>query len=195
MRSTRPHTNTHTHACTLKLTPASELTRGSAYRTSSSPVHSVSLLFVAAAAAGPRSCGYRCRLLTSSTDTHTLSLSPPLLCSFARSVGRAVGWPLAHPTRPYDSVSVSLRHLFPCDGQASGHGGRGKQHTHSFLTTFLAACSAVAVSVHPRSVGRSVGKSACERVLRGGLPPERGTERVRDARACVLACIPLPCPP
>ena len=32
MRSTRPHTNTHTHACTRKLTPTSELTRGSANR-------------------------------------------------------------------------------------------------------------------------------------------------------------------
>ena len=77
-----------------------------------------------------------------------------------------------------------------------GHGGRSKEHEHSFLNTFLAArarpqCPSAAVR-------RSVGKSACERVSVapcGGLLPWRGTDRVCGARACERAYPRLVLPP
>ena len=77
-----------------------------------------------------------------------------------------------------------------------GHGGRSKEHEHSFLNTFLAArarpqCPSAAVR-------RSVGKSACDRVSVapcGGLLPWRGTDRVCGARACERAYPRLVLPP
>ena len=70
-----------------------------------------------------------------------------------------------------------------------GHGGRSKEHEHSFLNTFLAA--------RPQSpstaVRRSVGKSACERVS-VRRPSALARDRSCMRRACVRACIPSPCP-
>ena len=102
-RSTRPHTNTHTHACTRKLTPASELTRGSADRTSSSPAHSLCgpppcrRLLLLLRGRGPRSVAWPSLPLTSQRLRPTLSSSPRSAC---RAGGRAVGrWVGLSPSR------------------------------------------------------------------------------------------------
>ena len=113
------------------------------------------------------------------SDRHSL----PLL---SRWVGRSASRP-PDATRRFSLSSQASFSLY--DGQA---------------VTVAVAAVALALFPHylsglsvqcPSAVGRSVGKSACERVPCGGLPPLRARDRANvyaaRVRACVCACVLL----
>ena len=136
----RMHSETDTSQ--LAIERGSELTRGSADRTSSSLARSLCgpLPCLPPSSSWPRPTVAVGRVATAAAAHLSDTLFLPLL---SRSGGRWVGLSLAHPTRPVDSLSFSSQASFPsamAKRAVTVAAATPQQHTHSFLTTFLAAC-------------------------------------------------------
>ena len=181
----RMHSETDTSQ--LAIERGSELTRGSADRTSSSLARSLCgpLPCLPLSSSWPRPTVAVGRVATAAAAHLSDTLFLPLL---SRSGGRWVGLSLAHPTRPVDSLSFSSQASFPlCDGQASGHGGRGHAAAaHALFPHYLSGRLPPSVSIRGRSVSRLAN------VLRAAAFFHSKGTNVYAVR--VRACIPSPCP-